>query len=57
MRLRGAVSSDDSAPHRYMRNRRAQLDLGIFTLVVLTSNHLLAMGPDGQFLAKLGPRL
>ena len=57
MRLRGAVGSDDSAPHRYMRDRRAQLDFGIFTLVVLTPNRLLATGPDGQFLAKLGPRL
>lgn len=57
MRLRGAVGSDDSVAHRHMRDRCARLDLGIFALVVLTSNRLLAMGPDGQFLAKLGPQL
>lgn len=40
-----------------MRDRCARLDLGIFTNVVLASNRLLAMGTDGQFLAKPGPRL
>ena len=57
MRLQGAVGSDDSAAHGYMRDRCARLDLGKFTLVVLTSNRLLAVGPDGQFLAKLRRRL